>query len=56
VRKKLGGVTAGTADPMRAEGYPTPYDIMLAYKAGGGRRKGGTFRVMAFAFLGNHYA
>jgi len=48
VHKKLGGDTADQID--------IPYLMMScsAYKAKG-RRKWGTFRVMAFAFPSNHY-
>jgi len=30
VHKKLGGDTAGTADPNGPKGYSIPYDIMLS--------------------------
>jgi len=29
VQKKLGGDTAGTADPNWQKGYSIPYDVML---------------------------
>ena len=56
VHKKLGGGTAGTADPSWPKGYSIPYGIMLtAYKDGERRRKGRTFGVMAFVFPSNRY-
>ena len=30
VHKKLGGDTAGTADPNGPKGYSIPYDVMLS--------------------------
>ena len=47
VHKKLGGDTAGTADPKWPKGYPTSYDA--AIKAAE-KEKGGMFRVMVFVF------
>ena len=35
VHRKLGGDTAGTADPNWPKGYPIPYDIMLSNKTRG---------------------
>ena len=35
VHKKLGGDTAGTADPNWPKGYSIPYDVMLNIKLGG---------------------
>jgi len=53
---KLGGDTAGTGDPTNQRdilGHMISYSV---YKAGGRRRKGGTFRVLMFVFPSNHYA
>jgi len=55
MQKKLGGDTAGTADPNRPKGCSIPYDVSSAHKAGG-RRKRWTFRVMVFVFPSNRYA
>ncbi|KAK4823432.1 hypothetical protein QYF61_002118 [Mycteria americana] len=49
VHKKLGGDTAGTADPNWPKGYSIPDDVMLSDKSWGKKR--GMFRVMVFDFL-----
>ena len=35
VHKKLGGDTAGTADPNRPKGYSRPYDVTISNKTWG---------------------
>jgi len=50
VGKRLGGDTAGTADPNGPKGCSTPYDIMLSHKRWGKRGGGGTFKAVAFVF------
>jgi len=42
--KKLGGGTAGTADPSWPKGCSTPYDIMVSIKSWGKKKKGGDVR------------
>ncbi|KAK4815950.1 hypothetical protein QYF61_010444 [Mycteria americana] len=48
--KKLGGETAGTADPNGLKGCPILYDLVLTIKAGGKEEEEGKFVVMAFVF------
>ena len=55
MHKKLGGRTAGTADPNRPKGYHIPYNIMLSNKSWGKKEEGGMLGVMVFVFPSNHY-
>lgn len=56
VHKDLGGGTARTADPDWPEGYLIPYGIMLSNDTAVKKEELGTFVVMTFVFLRNHYA
>jgi len=44
VHNKLGGDTAGTADPNWPKGYSMPYDVMLSNKKLGEEKGRGDFR------------
>jgi len=57
VGKKLGGDTAGRANPNLPREYPTLYDVMLNDKSWGDWKKEeeGMFKVMAFVFPRNSY-
>lgn len=56
VHKDPGGGTARTADSDWPEGYLIPYGIMLSNDTAVKKEELGTFVVMTFVFLRNHYA
>jgi len=50
VQKKLGGDTAGTADPSWPKGCPTSYGVLLNSRTWGMNEEEGTFGVMTSVF------
>jgi len=55
VHKKLSGNTAHKLTSNGERDIPYHMTSCSAYKAGGRRRKGGTFRMLAFVFSSNCY-
>ena len=53
--KKLGGDTAGTADPNWPKGYSIPYDVAQHIKLGEEEGRGGCSEWWHFVFPGNRY-